>query len=308
MRVLLFSLLLSLSAAHQLVAQGELLSTVRIIAPQLQRTDRRVFDQLETSLREWLNNTKWTGDAFTAEERIRCSFILTINKENDSNSFSGELTVQATRPVYGSAYDTPTFSHLDRDMTFTYEQNQPLEFVPTVAENPNLTSVFAFYAYVILALDYDTFSPYGGEPHWQMAQQILNNAQNTGLANMGGWKPSESGGGDKNRNRFWLIENALSPRLRQYRSALYNYHRKGLDLMMTKPEQGRAGIMQAMEDMEKASISYINAMLVQIFMNSKRDELVELWKMGTRPQKERVVQIMTRLDPSNVARYREIGI
>lgn len=300
-----FSLFLFFFLCQNLLAQGEILSTVRVMAPQLQRTDKKVFEQLEVSLREWINNTKWTNDAFLADERIKVSFILTVNTENASNSFSGDLTIQAVRTVYGSGYDTPFFSHQDKEVTFTYEQNQPLEFLPNVAENPNLTTIFAYYIYIIMGMDYDTFSLYGGEPHYLTAQQIVNNAQNTSLAGMGGWKPS---GDDKNRSRFWLMENVLSPRLRSYRSALYTYHRKGMDLMPSNTEQARAGILLALEDLDKAGVAYINSMAVQLFIKAKVDELVEIWKLGTRPQKERVVQIINRLDPANSIRFREIGL
>jgi Domain of unknown function (DUF4835) len=300
-----FPFLLLFALSQTLFAQGEILSTVRVIAPQLQRTDKKVFEQLEVSLREWINNNKWTGETFAPDERIKVSFILTVNTENEGNSFSGELTIQAVRPVYGSGYDTPVFSHQDRDITFSYEQNQPLEFLPNVAENPNLTTIFAYYTYIILGLDYDTFSLYGGEPHYLTAQQIVNNAQNTGLANLGGWKPT---GGDKNRSRFWFMENVLSPRLRPYRTALYNYHRKGMDLMASNAEQARAGILSALEDLDKSGVAYINSMAVQLFIKAKVDELVEVWKLGTRPQKERVIQIINRLDPATSIRFREIGL
>ncbi len=286
-------------------AQGELNCTVRINTPQLQQTDRRVFDQLEVSLRDFLNNTKWTNDAFEPDERIKCNFILTIRSELGNNTFEGELAVQSVRPVYGSTYESPMLSHLDRNIVFQYEQNQPIQFQPDVNDNPNLPSLFAFYAYIILGLDYDSFSLFGGDPHLLMAQQVVTNIQNTPGNSSPGWRPADGGG---NRNRYWIIENLLNPRVRPMRAAMYTYHRKGLDLFGSDMNTAKNNILQALEEVDKVNTAYFNAMIVQMFANAKKDEIVEMWKIGDRQQKERVQQIMMRIDPANMPRYREIGL
>lgn len=300
---LLASLFLS-ACFSNIYAQGELNATVRVSTPQLQRNDRRVFDQMEVALRDFLNNTKWTQDAFEQDERIEVNFIFTIKTEMDNNIFEAELAVQATRPVYGSGYKTALISHLDKDVIFTYEQNQPIEFLPDVADNQNLPAMLAFYVYVILGLDYDSFSLYGGDPHFLTAQQLVTNIQNSSN-NAGGWRPADGG---KNRNRYWIIENLLNPRVKPMRAALYNYYRNGLDVFTSNMEQGRSVILQALEDIDKVSIAYFNSMIVQMFANAKRDELVEMWKLGQRPQKERVIQILSKIDPANTPRYKEIGL
>ncbi len=300
------SALCALFTYSAVAQQGEFQTTVRVNTPQLQINDRKVFDQLESALREWLNNTKWTADVFLAEERIKCNFILTISEELDNNAFRGELSVQATRPAFGSAYESPLLAHLDKDVVFSYEQNQPLEFLPDVIDNSNLTSIFAFYIYATLALDYDSFSLYGGEPHLLAAQQLVLNRQNA--AGRGpGWTANE-GSGDKARNRYWIVENMLSPRIKPYRAATYQYYRQGLDLFMNNMEQARTNVMQALEDIDKVNLAYPNAMILQMFSNAKRDELVEMWKLGTRPQKERVAQIMAKIDPASALRYKALGI
>jgi len=285
-------------------AQGELNATVRVSTPALQKNDRRVFDQLEVALRDFLNTTKWTQDGFEPEERIKCSFILTISEEQDNNVFKAELAVQATRPVYGSGYETALISHLDKDVIFTYEQNQPIEFLPDATDNQNLSALFAFYVYVIIGIDYDSFSLYGGDAQLLTAQQIVTNIQNSSTNSTPGWRPSN---GDKNRSRYWIIENLLNPRVKPYRNAMYNYYRKGLDMMTTNMDQARGVILTSMEDIDKVSVAYFNSMIVQMFANAKRDEIVEMWKLGTRPQKERIIQIMSKIDPANGQRYREIG-
>ena len=171
-----FSLALTLCFSS-IYAQGELNASVRISTPQLQRNDRKVFDQMEVTLKEFLNNTKWTNDNFEQEERIKCNFIITISKESDGNVFEAELAVQATRPVYGSGYETPLLSHLDKDVIFTYEQNQPVEFLRDNPDNQNLSSLLAFYVYIILAMDYDSYSQFGGEAHLLTAEKIITNAK-----------------------------------------------------------------------------------------------------------------------------------
>ena len=297
-------ILLLFAAAHTLAAQNELNCTVRISTPQLQRTDRKVFDQLEVALRDFLNNTKWTNDPFELEERIKCNFILTIKSEQDNGVFDAELAVQAIRPVYGSGYETPLLSHQDKDITFQYDLNQPIEFLPDATDNQNLPAVLAFYVYVILGMDYDTFSLYGGEQHLQTAQRIVAGIQNSTTNKSSGWRPADGG---KNRNRYWIVENLLNPRVRPYRAAMYTYHRKGLDLFATDINVGKAAILQALEEVDKVNTAYFNSMITQMFANAKKDELVEMWKIGAKQQRDRVQQIMIKIDPANSQRYREIA-
>ena len=303
LKKIFFPLLLSVwfSAAF---AQGEINASVRVSTPQLQKNDRRVFDQLETSLRDFLNNTKWTQDAFEQEERVKCNFILTISTEEDNNTFRAELAVQATRPVYGSGYETPLISHLDKDVVFTYEQNQPIEFLVDATDNQNIAALFAFYAYMILGLDYDSFSLYGGEQYLLTAQQIVTNIQNSSTNNSPGWRPADGG---KNRNRYWIMENLLNPRVKPYRAAMYSYHRKGLDAFSTDMDAAKAVILAALEEIDKVNTAYFNSMIVQMFANAKRDEIIEMFKIAGKPQKDRVSQIMIKMDPANSQKYREIG-
>jgi len=292
-----------LLAFAQANAQGELNCTVRINTPQIQNTDRRVFDQLEVTIREFLNSTKWTNDVFELDERIKCNFIFTIKSES-GNNFEAELAVQAVRPVYGSGYETPMLSHLDKDVSFQYDQNQPIVFQPDAPDNQNLPAVLAFYVYAILGMDYDSYSLYGGDQHFVTAQQIVTNLQNSSTNKSAGWRPSDGG---KNRNRYWIIENLLNPRVRPYRAAMYTYHRKGLDMFSSDMEAGKTAVMQALEEVDKVNTAYFNSMITQMFANAKKDELVEMWKIGGKQQKDRVQQIMTKIDPANTQRYREIG-
>ena len=300
-----FTLFLAVLASISLYAQGELNCNVRVSTPQLQNVDRKVFDQLEVSLREFMNNTKWTDDQFEQEERIKCNFILTIKTEIDDNTFEGELAVQAVRPTYGSGYETPLLSHLDKDFTFQYQQNQPIEFLLDVADNQNLSAVFAFYAYVILGLDYDSYSVYGGDEYLLRAQQVVTNIQNSSTNRSSGWRPADGG---KNRNRYWIMENLLNPRIKPFRVAYYTYHREGLDQMSGDMTAGKEKVLAALQEIDKVSTAYINSMIVQMFANAKRDEIVEMWKIGDRKMKERIFQIMVKVDPANTQRYKEMGV
>jgi len=298
-----FKTLLLLACTLPVVAQnGEFNATVRVNTPQLQNTDRKVFDQLEVALKEFINTTKWTQDPFEPEERIVCNFIITISEEVGNNAFKGELAVQSVRPVFGSDYKSPIMSHLDRDFSFTYDQNQPIEFLPNSADNQNLPAMIAFYLYIMLGLDYDSFSLYGGDPHFLTAQQLVTNIQNSPSA-PSGWKPGDGG---KNRNRYWVIENLLNPRVKPYRAAMYTFYRKGLDIFTTNIDQGKTQVLAALEEVDKVNVAYFNSMIVQMFANAKRDEIVEMWKTGPRAQRDRVVQIMSKIDPANGQRYREI--
>lgn len=282
----------------------EFLATVRVITPQIQQTDRKVFDQLEIGIRDFFNNRKWTNDVFESDERIKLSISLTISEELGTFTFKSELAFQAVRPVFGSSYESPMMTHLDKDFIFSYEPGQPLDFNPDLMID-NLTAVLGFYAYVALGIDYDSFSPLGGESFFQTANLIVTNMPPALASSSPGWRAADGG---KNRNRYWIAENFVSPRLKGYRQALYTYHRKGLDAMNTDLEGGKIALVGAMEEIDKANANYFNSMALQMFGNTKRDELIEIFKLATRPQKERLFQIMSKVDPSNAQRYREIGI
>jgi hypothetical protein len=295
---LLFCLL-----ANNIQAQ-EIFATVKVLTPQLQKTDRKIIDALENSLKDLINTTKWTEDVFEPIERIKCTFTLTIKSEVGDNGFSGELSVQATRQVFGSGYESPLLSHLDKDIDFTYDQFQAMDFAKDNIDN-NLSAVVAFYVYTILGLDYDTFSLLGGDQHHTTALQIINTIP-PGLANrFAGWRATD---GTKNRNRYWLNENILNPRVKPLRAAMYLYHRKGLDVMGTDVEKGKVNVLAALEEIDKVNTSYFNSMIVQMFTNAKREEVIEMWKQGGKPQKERIFQIMSKVDPANTQRYRDLGI
>jgi hypothetical protein len=283
------------------VMAQEIKVNVTINTPKLQTADPKVFQSLKTSIEEFINNQKWTEDAFEQEERITCNIQLTITKEFSSNSFGAEMQIQALRPVYGGTYETAIITHSDKDITFTYEQFQPIIYSRD-GYTDNLSSVLAFYSYLIMGLDYDSFSPFGGDYHFQQCRDIISKLpQSISDADGSGWNNKTQ------RNRYWMVENLQNPRIRPLRQAFYDYHIRGLDVMFRDPVGGRATIFKAIEELEKVNVAMPSSMIVQMFTNSKSNEIVDIFKQGTPQEKARVNQIMTKLDPANSNKYRQIG-
>lgn len=272
-----------------------------INTPRLQTADPKVFKSLETAIEEFFNNQVWTEDEFEPEERINCQIQLTITEELSETKFRAELAIQSTRPVFNSAYESPLLTHLDKDITFSYEQFQPLVYTEN-SFNDNLTSILSYYAFIMLGLDYDSFSPFGGEPYFNKAQEVLNTVPQTVAASNRGWRQL-----DGNRNRYWLMENYLSPRIKPFRQAFYEYHRTGLDLMSENSIEARGTMTKAIEAIQPVNKSYPNSMVLQVFANTKGEEIIQIFKLGTREEKVKVKRTMAQIDASNAARYEQIG-
>ena len=293
-------LLFVISTCMTLTAQ-ELKVTCRVNAQKAQ-ADPQVFQSMQTAIEEFLNNQKWTEDVFEQNERIEVNIQMTIVEELSSNTFRADMGIQAVRPVFGTDYDTPIITHLDKNVTFTFEQFQPLDYAENTFRD-NLTHVLSFYAYVILGLDYDSFAPFGGEPYYQKAQNMLNIFPQNLSGNFPGWTSREG-----NRNRYWMLESMLNPSVRPFREAMYNYHRQGLDIMYDDVETGKAVLMQVLETAGQVNKAYLNAMVLQMFANCKSEEIIEIFKVGARNQKSRVYSIMSKIDAANANKYRAIGI
>lgn len=299
MKRVLFTLLIGLGI--YVADAQEMKVDVTINTPQLQLVDPVVFEDMESNLENFLNNQKWTNDVFEIEEQIRVNIQINIREETSATSFKGEMQIQAVRPVYGTNYETVILSHQDKDFAFNYEQFQPLEYASNTYRS-NLEAFFSFYVFYIIGLDYDSFSLYGGEEYFQLAQAIMNNIPSNAAAQFPGWRSL-----DGNRNRYWMIENMLNPRVRPMRKALYEYHRQGLDLMSNDIVSGRAIMTKAIQDIAAVDKSYPNSMVIRMFVNAKANEIVEIFKEADRSQKSTIKSSMTRMDASNASKYREIG-
>ena len=295
MRIILF--FIAFFGISQYITAQELLATVKVNAPKIQNVDAKVFKTLETQLNEFLNNTKWTDDIFEQEERIKINITLNIDKEVSSSSFEAAMNIQATRPVYGTDFETPILNHADDRIAFTYEQFQPIQYTRN-AQLDNLTAIFSYYANYIIALDYDSFSAFGGEAYFQAAQEIVRSAPQ-----VDGWKP-----GTVNRNRYWMMENTLSPRMRGFREAQYLYHRLGMDVFTKNREDAQNRIVQALDEINKANSGYPNAMIIQMFVVAKSNEIIEMAKGFNKPLKVKIFDVMSKIDPANSSKYQQIGI
>lgn len=303
-----FTVFVLFFAGLVMVQAQELNFTTKVNIQRLLAADPTVFNGLEQALREFVNSGKWTEDDFRQEERIKGNILLTITGEatDDSqrpipNVYTAELAIQASRPIYGTNNETALFNYIDREVTFKYEQFQPLQFSKSVF-NDNLSQVVAFYIHIILGMDYDSFSLNGGSDYFQAAQQIVNVAQSASAVKGKGWSSIEG----NNRNRFWISENWSSPRMKPMRELQYVYHRLGLDQMSQDPAKGRSIISKTLENARKSFDTYPNTILMQLFLTSKSKEITEIFRAGTPDEKDRVADIMSRIDPTNANNYRQL--
>tara|TARA_B100001778_G_C18529671_1_gene602943 strand:+ start:237 stop:1139 length:903 start_codon:yes stop_codon:yes gene_type:complete len=276
----------------------ELLANVVINHQQVQSSDDYIYDNMKKSFLEFLNNRKWTGDKYKLEERIECSFFITISSRNvSSNTFSGTLQVQSGRPIYGTNYKSTMFIVNDNDFDFTYVDQQPLDFNQNEFTS-NLTSVLAYYAYVILGIDYDSFGKEGGGSYFTKAFDIVTLSQNGGGI---GWRST-----DGSQNRYWLIENINNGAFKAFRDCLYKYHREGLDLMQSNKKQGEYSIYKSLLALEAIHKRQPSSYLLQVFFNAKSDEVVNIFKNAPDDQKKKLVPLLIKIDPGNTKKYNKI--
>ena len=289
---LFFSIILINSHAQELNCQ------VIINTSQIQGSaNKQIFDQLQKSIFDFVNNRKWSNDIFGSQEKINCTFQIIINKSLGSDEYSASIQVESARPIYKSAYSSTIFNFQDDDFQFKFQQFSQLEFNENTFQN-NLTSVLAYYAYVVLANDYDSFSPLGGTQYWQKAQQIVNNAQS---ANESGWVSSQS-----QRNRYWLVENTLQPVFKGLRDCMYEYNKNGLDIMFEKTDEGRAAILKSLDLLMPVYKSRPASFNMQLFFNAKADELVNIFKGASPEEKNKIMELLSTLDPSRTNKYSKI--
>ena len=293
---LFFFVLIALS--NTLVAQ-ELNCTVKVLSPAIQGTERSVFETLETAVKEFMNNTRWTNDNYKQDEKIECNITINVTKRISVDEFEANIIVQSRRPVYKSSYNTNLINYQDNDFTFKYTPFQPFEFNENTFIN-NLTSTLGYYAFIFIGLDYDTFSPDGGTPYYQKAQTIVNNAQN---APDKGWKAFEG-----SKNRYWLAENLANANFKGVRSCLYNYHRMGLDMMTNDVELARKNIADALEGLLKVHNMQMGSFLMQVFFLAKADEVVNIFSIATPEVKTKLVPILNTIDPGNVTKYEKLRV
>lgn len=287
--ILVFLLLFGVSrAAHT----QELNAKITINHNQIQGTDVSVFENLEQMLTQFVNEKQWTNMQFQKNERINCNFNITVTKyDQPSNTFTCKALIQANRPVYNASYTTTLYNNIDNDFNFRFAQFDQLEFNEEAINN-QLMALFAYYAYLVIGINLDSFSPMGGTDVLQRCMNLTNNAQNLEFT---GWKSF-----DNNRNRFAIINDYLDGAMRPFRQLQYDYYRKGLDEMAANAERGRTEITTALEkDLKKCHEDRPSSMLPQIWTDYKRDELANIYKgKGTQKEKETVYDILFSINAS----------
>ena len=286
----------------EMINSQELNCNVQISAQKIQGSNRQVFETMQRDIYEFMNSTVWTNHVFSYAERIDCNILINLTEQLSADEFRGTIQIQLRRPVYNTTYNTTLLNFIDNNFQFRYVEFQPLEFDPS-AYRTNLISVLAYYTYLILGFDYDSFSFEGGTEFFQMAEKIVTNAQN---APESGWKPYD---GSRNRNRYWLVKNILDKEYEEVRRFMYDFNINGLDKMESKLPEARTNMVESLRLVQEVYRRKPDPFMyyVQIVMESKSDELVNIFSGAFPEEKSRVVQILTEIDPANKAKYEKIN-
>ncbi|MEN0056127.1 MAG: DUF4835 family protein [Mucilaginibacter sp.] len=293
-KIILYMLIMVLgfSASAQ-----DLNARVQVLSPKISGTNKRIFQTLETAMKDFLNGRKWSADPILPQERIDCNFVLNITNWDGSSNFSGELQVQSSRPVFNSTYTSTLINLNDKDVDFIYNEGQTIDYTDQNFQS-NLSSIMAFYAYIIIGLDYDSFSLDGGSPYYAAAQTVINNAQ---TGSYRGWKAF-----DGNINRYWLSENLNNKVYEPLRSFIYDYHRNGLDMMSDNVAKARKEISSILPSLQQINRQRVGSMLPLIFYTAKSDELVSLYSNAEPQERLQAMNILVQADPANGNKYQTL--
>jgi len=279
----------------------ELNCNVQISAQKIQGSNRQVFESMQRDVYEFMNNTVWTNHVYSYAERIDCNILINLTEQLSADEFRGTIQIQLRRPVFNTTYNSTMLNFVDNNFQFRYVEFQPLEFDPN-SYRSSLVSVLAYYAYIIIGIDYDSFSLLGGTEFFQIAEKIVTNAQN---ASEPGWKPYD---GSRNRNRYWLVKNLLDKQYEGVRRFIYEYDIHGLDRMESRITEARTSMVESLRLLQEVYRAKPDPYLylVQIIMESKADELVNIFTEALPEEKSRVIQILIEIDPGNKNKYEKI--
>ncbi len=275
----------------------ELNCRVQVIAPQIANIEASIFESLEENIQEFMNGRRWTNDQFEFEERIECTMQITISEAPSPTSFRGNIQVQSSRPVFNSDYNSAMLLVNDGDFEIAWDGSSNIQFSIDQYRD-NLSSILAYYAYMILGMDYDSMALDGGTAHYLKAQTIVANAQNSGPT---GWKASQG-----NQNRYWLVENMLSQTFRPVRNCLYYYHRMGLDQLFDDVEAGRLAMADALIEMRQTHRIRPSSYNLQLFFLAKSDEILKVFGPAPEAEKTRLLPVLKQMDPGNISKYDSI--
>ena len=294
MRKILSLLIFALLAAS--AAAQELNCRVEVNSDKITGTNKSVFTTLQEAITSYMNDTKFTAAQYSPIEKIECTLFFTI-KEYDGDKMTGDIQVQATRPAYNASYTTNLINFRDSKVEFTYSEGEPLTFNETNMES-QLTAILNFYAYMILAIDTDSFAPRGGEAAWDRVKTIVQQAQSSGET---GWRAF-----DDNKNRAAVLGAYTDPSTQQLRDMVYKYHREGIDQMSVSPDKGRAAITESLETLKNIYNVAPMSVGLSMFRDSKLDELVNVYTKGSQEERDRVVEILSSLYPTDQDRIQKI--
>ena len=291
----IFLFISSVISSQELNCQVTVLSDAKL---EVSSVEQEIFTQMKQTVFEIMNNTKWTKDKFSVEERINCNIQIQINAIPSPGVYEGTMQIQSSRPAFKSTYNTTAFNFVDMDISFPFTRNSVLIYAPNQFRD-NITSVLAFYAYYILGVDYDSMSLKGGNPFFVEAQQIVANAQSS---NIKGWMSNET----SKKNRYWLIDNTLHQLFEPLRECNYEYNRKGLDQLFENKDLARKNMFNALNKLNKISTTRPNSINVSIFVQAKTSELKNLFYDASLTEKTDLVNLLKKIDAVNSSKYQEI--
>jgi len=273
----------------------EINANVTVASQQIQSTDKHIFDNMRDGINEFLRNTTWTTYKFQPIEKIECNFYITINEVVSVDRFKAKINVSSVRTIYNTSYNSPLFNIQDNEFEFEYIEFQKIEFTEG-SFSTNLASVLAYYVYMILGFDFDSYSMYGGTEYFKKAQNIVNSAQGK---NYSGWDAFTT----KKSNRYWLVNQILDNSYAPIRELYYNYHRLGLDKMTTEPEASRNKITDSLEKLKRVHRDEPNSFIMTIILQTKRDEIINIFSEATSSEKENLISLMKEIDGAKVSEY-----
>lgn len=296
-----YFLIILLICLSEFARSQELNCNVQVSAQMIQGSNREIFTNMQKDVYEFINNTVWTNHVYSYAERIDCNMLINLTEQISGDEFKGTIQIQLRRPAFNTTYNSTMLNFVDNNFQFRYVEFQTMEFDPTTFRS-NLISVLAYYVYIILGIDYDSFSPLGGTEFFEMAEKIVTNAQNAVEA---GWKPYD---GSRNRNRYWLVKNILDKEYEGVRQFIYEYDINGLDRMESRISEARNNISESLKLIQEVYRKKPDPFMyfLSIIVDSKSDELIEIFSEAFPEEKSLVVQIMTEIDPANKAKYEKI--
>lgn len=302
----LFSAIVALLIATSTMAQ-ELNCKVKVLSSAIQNVDKQVFTNMEKFISDFMNTRKWTTDEFGPNEKIDMNIMFNLtSKTPDQDIYNATMTIQASRPVFNTSYTSPTVNFVDKDIIFKFSQFTALQFDDNRVSGgdalaSNLTAILAYYAYLVIGLDYDSFSPNGGAVYLKRAQNVVNNAPEEGKS-ISGWKAVEG-----NKNRYWIIDQLLSPRFQEVRNYFYTLHREGFDKMSANPQEARLKVLSGIPKLSQVNKENPSSILIQFFFNAKSDELSKVVAQLPREQRGTYVNMLSQMDVPNAAKYQALN-